>query len=91
MKAQSGKGQAASGKAPTPTLRERATIHRRASEVCLMIAQIEDTLRCHGADVFRRLSGEDQACALIDLQRLDDAGFALEWNLKVQPLTGGAR
>lgn len=73
------------------SLRQRATVHRRAAEVLQMLAQIEDSLRCYGEAWFAGASEEDQREALVDLEKLDCVSFALEASLALFPLPGGAR
>ena len=87
----SGEHGARSGERKALSLRQRATVHRRAAEVCVMLAQIEDTLRCYGQSWFEGASAEDREDALEDLRRLDDQSYVLEANLAISQLPGGAR
>ncbi len=54
----SGEHGARSGERKALSLRQRATVHRRAAEVCVMLAQIEDTLRCYGQSWFEGASAD---------------------------------
>lgn len=73
------------------SLHELATLHRRAAAVANELALIEDVLRGTTPEWMEQAAKEDQQSAVRDMQFRDDAGFALEFSLRSQPMPGGAR
>lgn len=83
--------EAASTERTSLSYHDQATLHRRAAAVANELARIEDVLRGTTLEWMRQASREDRQTVVADLRLRDEAGFALEFNLRAQPLPGGAR
>jgi hypothetical protein len=66
-------------------------LHRRAAAVAEELYQIEVVLRGTTPEWMKQSSKEDQESVVRDMKFRDDAGLALEFRLRSQPLPGGAR